>query len=370
MGYHTLLHQLPWIKECSWHKVQLITQCGKCGGNINVKSTWVFDGNLRCSGCENELLDTDATLSATQNCPQHSDECVDSYLGWAERARVKTVLLSPDAGTASFEALAGLVSYPRSDQEEDHTSEETEAQRRSVTSQTIDLARNLQLLEVVRKSRPGFLHIPENMRRALSNVATNLALKLPPHVLTAREMQLFLAGLGLPLPASFKGARRPDTSSITLLPPTGVAGDQYLDLTCIHPASYGAIAQLIDAVVDNSLAAGDLGQLSAREAGILLNACRALLCSGYAQGLRCTLSRYVPELYGMGRDKPHLTEPWVLVVFSRQELVKVLIRQRPMMLRLFGEADALEHADAANRRRPPVQSKKATAASTRAKRSG
>lgn len=72
----------------------------------------------------------------------------------------------------------------------------------------------------------------------------------------------------------------------------------------------------------------------------------------------------------MGRDRPHLTEPWLLVVFSHQELARVFIRQRPMMLSAFGEADALEQADAANRRRPVAHKRKATVPRRPTKRSG
>jgi len=74
--------------------------------------------------------------------------------------------------------------------------------------------------------------------------------------------------------------------------------------------------------------------------------------------MRCALSRYVPELFCMGRDRPHLTEPWVLATFEDGDLSVVRVVRRPISPGSFGEADILEEADAANRRRQKAPRKK------------
>ena len=48
----------------------------------------------------------------------------------------------------------------------------------------------------------------------------------------------------------------------------------------------------------------------------------ALLGRGYSEGLRAVLSRYVPALYEMPRDRPHLSAAW-LMISRRTKAIRV-----------------------------------------------
>lgn len=189
------------------------------------------------------------------------------------------------------------------------------------------------------------------MCRAIATVASNLALKLPPHTLTDREMRLFLADIGIDVPKGFEPANREYLGSISMLPPTRAAGQQYLNLTCLHPSAYRAASRLVDVAINNSLVMGHHGQVSPDEARFVLQVCRAILCRGYAEGLRSVLSRHVPELYGMPRDRPHLSQPWVTAILENSDLSAICVVWRPIARGKSGEADVLDQADAANLRR-------------------
>ena len=361
MGYHTLLHQLPWFYRCPWHRCSLRTGCIRCNTPVATQANWTVDANLRCRNCAHELLVTDRAIESATQEPIGARIFVQEYLAWAVQQRTKTVLIVPDAPSRSHAALAELI---RPEQVSGTSHQRIYLAERKLHSapgaRAPETSENFRRLDDLRRDRPGFLQVPDFMRRALASVASNLALKLPPHSLTDREMHMFLVGMGIRAPPAFQPAIREDSGSVSMLPPASVAGQQYLNLTCVHPSSYRAITHLIDAAMDSSLATGNQGQVSPAEASILMQVSRDILCRGYAEGIRSVLSRHVSELYGMSRDRPHLTEPWIMAVFDNSALCLARTIWRPIPRGMFGEADVLEQADAANRRRQKAQAGRRT----------
>lgn len=351
-GFHTLLHQLPWFHQCPWHGCALRTQCPQCHAPTATQADWVVDANLRCRICGHDMLVTERAIAATSLAPKGARAFLETYLAWVAEQRAKALLLVPDAPSGSHAALADLVGTQKTgvvSRWNRNVAKVESLQAHQV--EVLDELESFRRLDVLHQERPGFLQVPNLMRRAIAKVACNLALKLPPHTLTDREMRLFLAGLGIEVPKGFQLAHREYSGSVSMLPPTSVAGQQYLNLTCLHPSTYRAAIRLVDVAINNSLAMGHHGQVSPNEAHLVLQACRAILCRGYAEGLRSVLSRHVPELYGMSRDRPHLSQPWVIVILENSDLSAVRVVWRPIARVNSGEADVLDQADAANRRR-------------------
>lgn len=208
----------------------------------------------------------------------------------------------------------------------------------------------LRNLDTLRQDRPGFLTVPNQMRRSISQVAAELALKLPTSTLTDQEMSLFLAGAGIEAPRHFEPARRGFSGTLSALPPWEVAGQQFLNLACLHPTAYRPVAKLIDIALGDRSLFDYRSQATAAELNLLIRACGHLVARGYAEGLRATLSRHVPELHGMGRDSPHLSKPWILVTLDQNRLIGIRAIWRSIDAS-ESTADLIEEEDTANQRR-------------------
>jgi hypothetical protein len=360
-GYHTLLHQLPWFHECPWHRCALLTECPLCHAPTTTQADWLIDANLRCRTCGHDVLITERAISAASLAPKGAQAFLDAYLAQVAEQRTKSLLLIPDAPSGSHAALANLVGMQATGAVSRCSRDfEKVESLRAPQVKALDELESFRRLDVLHQDRPGFLQVPNLMRRAVARVACNLALKLPPHTLTDREMRFFMAGLGIEVPKGFQPTHREYSGSVSMLPPTSIAGQQYLNLTCLHPSTYRAASRLVDVAINNSLAMGHQGQVSPGEARVVLQACRAILCRGYAEGLRSVLSRHVPELYSMPRDRPHLSQPWVIVIFENGDLSAAHVVWRPIACVNSGEADVLDQADAANRRRQRAPARRRT----------
>ncbi|WP_147281645.1 hypothetical protein [Dyella solisilvae] len=351
-GYHTLLHQLPWLDHCPWHHCVLRTQCPLCAAPTTVRVEWLVDANLRCKSCDHDLLVTERAMVGSVEAPNGAQTFLEEYLAWAKERRAKTILLVPDKPSGSHAALSKLVKTQmiemRSRRRFDSAKREPQYAHKPLA---LDALESFRRLDVLHQDRPGFLQVPRMMCNALAAVASNLALKLPPRTLTGREMRLFLVGMGIEEPKGFQPADRRQSQSVAMLPPTNVAGQQYLNLTCVHPSAYRAASRLVDVALNNSLAMGFHGQVSPHEAHVVLLACQQILCRGYAEGLRAILSRDIPQLYSMPRDRPHLGQPWMIATIENGNLSATHVVWCPIDCGKLGEADVLDQADAANRRR-------------------
>ena len=350
-GYHTLLHQLPWIQRCPWHGVALRETCMRCGRKPPALADWCFDENLVCD-CGHALLSTEAALRQSTAPPSGAVDFLANYLEWAASERGRTVLVTPELPAHAAAALAGLVQLPKT-WEFRCGKPQAAPIKRSWRTAIHGYGTNqeaLQQLDTLRQDRPGFLTVPAQIRPAVARVAADLALKLPASTLTDREMTLFLAGVGIEAPATFRPARRGFSGSLSALPPWEVAGQQFLNLACLHPTSYRSIVKLIDISLDGRTLFDFHGQAKIEERNLLIRVCGCLLTRGYAEGLRATLSQHIPDLFGMGRDSPHLTQPWMLAIVDQMRLVGVHALWSPLGSP-HTAASLLEEADKANQRR-------------------
>ncbi|MGV8950179.1 MAG: hypothetical protein ACOH2M_03675 [Cypionkella sp.] len=350
-GYHTLFQQLPWIQRCPWHGEPLRTECVGCGLPAAVRADWSASANLQCA-CGRNPLDTETALT-TMTAPDGAVDLVRDYLHWAATERARSNLVAPEHPNDPRAALAALVKLP--------------AQWRAwavlpdarVHARTACATRHgpapdregLVRLEVLRNDRPGFLVTPVRLVSTMSAVAARLAQQLPPRSLTDREMSLFLAGAGLEAPQAFAPARRSFSGEVSLLPPAQIGGQQFLNLTCVHPGAYRAVVGLVDTVLDGRTLFDFHAQATPGEFDLLLRVSGQLLARGYSQGLRSTLAAHVPELYEMRREAPHLTKPWLLVRRDAGRLTAIRAAWTPLPCSERGEATVLQAADDANRRR-------------------
>lgn len=366
-GYHTLLHQLPWVNMCPWHDEGLRTDCNKCGNPACVAADWTPGENLRCT-CGENLLITDAALGAAP--PDGAAEFTSNYLNWAREQRACSSLVIPQLATNPRPALTTLIQLPtkwRRFAEASHVvcvrqSPPTSTRRPTDTSnhcRTFKTSRRapapdrdgLVRLEELRRVRPGFLTTPKRLVPMMSAVAGDLALLLPPKSLTDREMTLFLQGTGIEAPKGFDPAGRAFSPQISLLPPSMIGKRQFLNLTCVHPAVYRLVTDLVDTVLDRRTLFDFHAQTSAPAFDLLLRICGQLLARGYAEGLRSTLAAHLPDLYRIPRLVPRLHQPWALVRRSGRETTSVRVVWEPLSYVERGESALLAEADDANRRR-------------------
>lgn len=363
-GYHTLLHQLPWIDRCAWHDVALRDDCQHCGLPVAVNADWVAGANLECA-CSQSPLDTDLILRAT--APEGAKLLTDSYLQWAAEERSRSTLVIPDLAGNPRPALATLVELP--DRWRRRTRPVTGSRASAPSGQLPPLPKvhvrtlmrseraplpdrdGLLGLEQVRRDRPGFLTTPKRLAPMMSAVAADLALRLPVKSLTDREMSLFLAGMGVEAPESFDPASRRFSGDVSMLPPTHIGGRQFLNLLCVHPCTYRMVAGLVDAALEGRDLFDFHAQASHQEFDLLMRGCGQVLARGYAEGLRSTLAVHVPELYSHPRLSPRLRQPWALVRRKRGCLSSVRVAWVPLSCASRGEAAVLEAADQANQRR-------------------
>lgn len=366
-GYHTLLHQLPWIHRCAWHEVALRDDCQHCGLPTAVKADWVAGANLECT-CGQSPLNTDLILRAT--APEGAKQFTDNYLDWAAEERSRSSLVIPDLAGEPRPALAALVELPAHWRKrvcaatDSHTDAPCGPPSRwpVVHVRTLVCSKRAPLpdrdglieLEQVRRERPGFLTTPKRLAPMMSAVAANLALRLPAKSLTDREMSLFLAGIGIEAPEAFAPASRKFSAEVSMLPPTLIGSRQFLNLLCVHPCTYRLVAGLVDTALEGRNLFDFHAQASHQEFDLLLRGCGQILARGYAEGLRSTLAVHVPDLYTHPRVNPRLRQPWVLLRKENGRLSRVRVAWVPLSCASRGEAKVLEAADQVNQRRRSI----------------
>lgn len=350
-GYHTLLHQLPWVLRCPWHGASIRKTCPRCSRAAPVRADWAYECNLTCA-CGHVLLSTDAALRLSAGPMLGASNFIHRYLDWAREERAHNVLFAPELQSNTTSALCNLVELPADLSKAcgaPSTRRHARVWRLGAAVSTVD-REALKQFDTLRQDRPGFLTVPARMRGSIAEVAANLALKLPESTLTDREMSLFLDGAGIPAPKNFKPAKRGFSGTLSALPPWEVGGHQFLNLACLHPVSYRPVVRLVDFALDGRSLFDFFGQAAPQELELLIRTCGQLLARGYAEGLRATLSRHVSQLYEMGRDSPHLTNPWILATRQKMQIVSVRAVWSPLDFKQSLD-DVLEAADGENARR-------------------
>jgi hypothetical protein len=308
VGYHPMLHQMPWVATCPWHCIRLRSGCPRCNRAITVSGG--TDRKLLTCECGFDLLNESAAARLAAPLAGAAD-AINLYLHWASAAKEEWRLIGATDVPLSSPILTALVDpaldgpwqgapnaggryhgrryggQARGGQGEDG------AWPRGLTSDC-----------------PQVLELPEQWGRPVQAVAYDLARKLPPGSLTLQEQLLFL-GTDIPDPDTFEPADRHTSGTVRCLPPMAAGPRRFLNLSSVHPAVVRTIVGLEGWAATAADAEPPPEEASA-SVRLALRVAGDLLCRGYAEGMRAVLSRYVPALYELGRDRPHLSAAWAL----------------------------------------------------------
>ncbi|MBD8882305.1 hypothetical protein IHE49_17620 [Rhodanobacter sp. 7MK24] len=307
VGYHCGLHQMPWLSSCPWHGVRLRHGCPRCGGVIAVSGD--AGRKLLTCVCGFDLLNETATARLNA-APANAEKAVSAYLNWAEPLRRNRWLAGPPDTPITHEAAAALIQPPKffaaATDPPDRISIHRRQYRQAPPRQA--LLDDAQLLGGLSGDFPKLLELPAFLIKGTQAVARDVAAKLPAGSLTEREQLLFLGTPEADL-SSFEAADRSSSGTIGYLPPLLVGPRRFLELSSIHPIVIRMIAKLQTAPCFARATGTDHVQANSMR----LRVEGGLLCRGYAEGIRTVLSRYVPSLYTMKRDRPRLTAAWCLI---------------------------------------------------------
>lgn len=337
VGYHSHLHQLPWISACPWHGVRLRGECPSCGGTIAV--TAGMGCRLLTCACGLDLMDERAAARLVAPMRGHA-EAVTSYLDWVRESREANLLVGTPEVPFADEIARSLIRVPATvvgfarfkasgNVEAGHARNYAARLSGPSISQPTDAVR----MQALAADCPQMLELPEFLIDGVRAAARELAGKLPPGSLTEREQLLFLGTPEADL-SGVKLAERPTSGTVRCLPPMTVGPRRFLDLSSIHPV----VLRIV-----RSLEPASAGGCMAEEIDVRRRVQRDLICRGYAEGMRAVLSRYAPGLHDPGRDRPHLTAGWVLL------RTRWPYRARAAFTRVDGASNAADALSAALR---------------------
>lgn len=308
VGYHPMLHQMPWITSCPWHGVRLRSGCPRCGRGISVSGD--TGRKLLTCECGFDLLNESAAARLAAP-PRGATDAINLYLHWASVAQEEWRLVGSGDVPLRSTILASLVAsaFGGFQQREPDAAGRCHTRRYGTRDQGGQV-KDGAWPHGLTTDCPQLLELPESWGRSVRAVAHNLARKLPPESLTLQEQLLFL-GAVVRDSVTFKPADRPTSGTVRCLPPFAAGSRQFLDLSSVHPVVVRTIAALESWAVTASEAETPSNEARAN-ARLAHRVAGDLLCRSYAEGLRTVLSRYVPALYGLGRDRPHLSAAWAL----------------------------------------------------------
>jgi hypothetical protein len=172
-----------------------------------------------------------------------------------------------------------------------------------------DLPSALAKLSSLRHEVAG-LELPSRVAPGFVNISCQLANRLPPESLSDAETSLFFDGLARQPDRTFKPAKRAPLAEIRFLPPLLIGEMRFIHRSTLSKTASQAAVRLLALVVGESVPDDPLVDASQH---LLLCALTSILKRAYAEGMRIVLSRYIPSLFDSKRDRPHLTEPWILV---------------------------------------------------------
>lgn len=316
VGYHTLLHQMPWIGHCPWHGVRLRSGCPRCGGALAVSSA-VGRKLLSCvCGCD--LVNESAAAQLAAPLPGAA-LALEQYFSWASAERRVCRLVGSSDVPLGGQLLGLLVQPPFGGANSSVRAAEPVSPSRRYRASGRTGRGNDPRLASLKVDCPQLLELPEDWVTPARLVARGLAMKLPAGSLTPVEHAVFL-GVSLEELGPTESAGRPTSGTVRCLPPIAVGSRRFLDLSAVHPVVVRVVARLDDGLA-NSEAPPDRTELP--DPGMGRAPTRDLMLRGYAEGLRTVLSRYVPKLYELGRDRPHLSAAWALVRRGDRSEVRV-----------------------------------------------
>ena len=112
-GYHTMLHQLPWIISCPWHRERLIDACS-CGRNLMPTSRKCGAVQLLACPCGKDYYDRSSALLGMERFPTSEvRHYIDAHLSFSRDERTRTSLITSPSSTLD-EAYAWIEPMLRS----------------------------------------------------------------------------------------------------------------------------------------------------------------------------------------------------------------------------------------------------------------
>lgn len=285
MGYHTVLHQLPWITTCPWHAERLLHGCTKCGAALRVTIFHWARGQapLRCT-CGHDHLDIEIALTYSPDTSKDANRYLDAYLAWAARERTQSTMVVGTT-TALSQRVSSTVLLPQplgaafTHPGPDFCTPRIFRQRpKRVSAAEVHAA--LMQLGKLTCARSDALRVPDGMRRLVTAVTRQVARR---HAYDPDVLALLCR-------ASLTATEIPEDQN-------------YISLGCIPATVCNAIIELINEVC------GPVGSssLDESEGALLLRATRHLLCRGYADGLRIMLAKVgAPPLAPLSESFPCL----------------------------------------------------------------
>lgn len=311
VGFHTLLHQLPWVQRCPWHGDRLREHCRRCSRPMTLNGA---GGRplLQCV-CGFEVLNEMAAVAGDPWLPSRARPFLEAYLDWAAERRSRTKLIFPAGQVTEPSVLREIVQLPielrrRCDDPSSlgkhHTGKLSE---KAPLFSTDDLQSALTKLSEVGVTQGGLIEIPAQVEHAFLRVGCDLVNKLPPNTLSDSEMSLFFDGSQRQPSGRFQPAVRKSIHDISWLASRLVGPRRFLSLRCIDPKVGRVASELLSVTVPDGAVPTDSARWQA------LNAVSRTLLRGYSEGTRTVIARYAPDLFDSRRDRPHHTEPWILV---------------------------------------------------------
>lgn len=156
----------------------------------------------------------------------------------------------------------------------------------------------------------NMVEVPKHLERSFIRVGCDLANHLPHGALSSTEMTLFFDGAVRQSSGIFKPAQRKSIQDISWLPTRLVGNRRFLSLSCIDPKATRVAAELVAWLTSEAY---DCLENEESRHRFILGAVSRTLLRAYAEGCRTVLARHVPTLFDSQRDRPHLTEPWIMV---------------------------------------------------------
>jgi hypothetical protein len=327
-GYHSLMHQVPWLGRCPLHGAQLRTGCHRCGAALRLDGTtgqW-----LGVCHCGHDHVDEKRAIRGFGLCERVPDRCKD-YLAWAHSQRACNRLIAPVPAVRALSVLATEFDLPPSFAGSALSSQDQKAKVHRVCprpeapsrSTTEDLLATATKLDHLVDARGAMIEAPGRLAVLIATTACQLAQRLPPGSLSDIEMTLFLQPAGAVASREFVPARRRSILEIRGLPPVQVGERCYLDLHCLSKPALGVahrIFRWLGFEPGQRLGADRMDDLR-----VCVSAVGEILSRSYAEGIRVVIGRHVPELYRIGRDRPHLSEPWALIRAQPGAMVQISV---------------------------------------------
>ena len=312
-GYHSNLFQMPWIEKCSWHGVQLSTQCPDCGRLLgrNIQR----DRPILLCDCGSEPIDQDRLLEYHHPFELDRNQYIDRYLKWANTRRQSAILIgSVYTDHQSTTALKWLVQLPRrltaggvADQIDAnshlHTQNiivDSKHQQSNPTPQDLLSAPFATLCD----QTPTMVELPLSCANPMKNAGRSLALRCPVGSLSPGERKKF--GL-VPEQSTVAKASR---TELMLLPAFVVTDRLFFDARVLSRDVYGALADLCRSYLARRYPNDTFARLTEQ---LYERIFAAVLTRGYADSAAACVRKHVPEHVSASQRSPRQWRPVILV---------------------------------------------------------